>query len=1263
MLFNLAQTFYVDGDAVAKSDNIVLSSINLYFKGVPKATNNKSGINSPGVTVTIAKVLPDGSPDINGLVDRAVSRLEYSSINYSADASALTNFSFSSYPIILQTNQTYAILVKYDGDEDFVLWSARENDIIVGTNQRAAGAFAKNVVGYYELTEVLLPSAPNSSNSASVGYSTGSSSVWKSLKDMDLKFTVFCARFNVSTSGSNAAVNGYSVVYNNVKNHQEFITFDKLNSYAMYGGRYGKHGGLTSILHTIGWDDYSNKGELVYQVTPMLNGTLTVNSSSTTIRSNDTSKIDFTSVYKQNGTDAMYIVLISNNYMDTDTRNFLARPKIKYPTGSNQYDPFRSDTDVRKIVSIVNASAIIVDNNPTFSDSTARMSISPVGVLSLMDSRNHKLPEFDNDYDDTNPLKTKTQNIIHLDNSNANSAVRFVNNAIEYVALNLPQVSYNGIFSISNSSITTPMYGITVGAQASVNSIVAVGEKQTIQSSTDAVNWTTKFSNSSSNASLYSVVNGNSIYVAVGNNSLVLYSNASLSTWYKSVTPQTDGQYGLRGVAYGNGAFVAVGRYKSDKTGAYILVSNSTQISNGSGGWTQKTFTGSTSSGALRSVTYGAPGTFVAVGDNTFAISTDSGATWSPVSQNSTGKGQYFDVTYGNSTYVAVGSSGVQTSTDGVNWVYRSIDAAHVGQYIFSVSYGNGNFVAVGGRGSKRDHYVAVSPDGITWTYRDAPKTLKRYLDRQGSFRQIGYGVINSTFDVFAATSMPRDRRIGDRYNSGYGQFMYATSATVANMAPGANVESSTGTGYSSSDYIEISTANTQYPSYGNTLCYAYANIAVNGSGGITSTTISNTGFGLPGVNTLNNIKYRILNSGGTLSSGTGANLSFFVGSTVRTEHSGLVFSNTTVIDIPASKIVPSIRLTNSIHDKDYNLKMFLNWVRDGVTGRSTLTGSANGITLSQTSNTHLESNSVYLMMSRSNEVLGAGSNSSLVVNAVSNSDFSYPFPIFTDVYNETYIINNDYTNENTRHGNALAKHVSTKINFDQGKMAEDIIVYIDAYKPVGTDIQVFAKVYNSADFDAFDDKDWTRLTYTNAAMSSVYSGQGNYSDVKEYTFGFQPQPNTVFTSVGTVQTTLGNSTITGQGTTFSLDYKPGDLIKIQSPLFSNNYQISVVNSVTSDTSLVLTDGIANTNLQGSGFNIALLGRAPIIQSSGAIISSGYPYQAFNNITNGNVVRYYNSSMVPFDTYDTFQIKMVLLSNSVAVAPMVNNIRAIGISA
>jgi len=106
-----------------------------------------------------------------------------------------------------------------------------------------------------------------------------------------------------------------------------------------------------------------------------------------------------------------------------------------------------------------------------------------------------------------------------------------------------------------------------------------------------------------------------------------------------------------------------------------------------------------------------------------------------------------------------------------------------------------------------------------------------------------------------------------------------------------------------------------------------------------------------------------------------------------------------------------------------------------------------------------------------------------------------------------------------------------------------------------------------------------------------------------------------------------------------------------------------VVNSVTSDTSLVLTDGIANTNLQGSGFNIALLGRAPIIQSSGAIISSGYPYQAFNNITNGNVVRYYNSSMVPFDTYDTFQIKMVLLSNSVAVAPMVNNIRAIGISA
>lgn len=1254
MILSLAQTFYIDKSQVQNADEIIITSIDLFIKSVPPATGNKSGITNPGITVALAPIDAQGNPDATRF-STTLARVEYNNLNVDSTAATKTNFKFSQ-PIVVNTDTTYAFVVGFDGqDPDFKLWSAHEGDYLVGTQTIASGGFAKNVGNYYTYASGQV--SPLQSNSLST---TGqlSSVAWNSIKDTDIKFTVYCGRFNVSSNSiANMTYTSNSVF---VKNRHEYIIFDPLNSYSMVGGRYLKFGGNDSTkLWTAGYDPHHLPGEYVYQVTPLQSGTVSVKANTNVVTS---SGFDFTTIFKGNGSLPQYIVLVSNSYMNTDSRSFYKRPKQKYYTGANYYDPFRSDTDVRKIVS-VNSTALVLDNNPTFTDSAARFSVSPVATMHYIDSRYDRTVDWDSDFDFSNMKKKKQYSIIHLKDSNANTSVRFVNNTIEYIMLNIPKVAYGSQFSYANSAANNPIYAVTFG-----NSIfMAVGEKQTVQTSTDGKTWTKSYSNTSSNASLYGVAYGNSVFVAVGNNNTIMTSSNG-SVWTKRTAPTGDGRYAFRDVVFGanstSGLWVAVGRYNDFKRGSYIATSPDSVT------WTQRYVANSAYSqlsGALRGVAYGNSG-FVAVGDNYFAQSND-GVNWTATNRNAAGyNGQFFDVAYGNGVFVAVGTAGIQTTINGTSWTAASVNANNYGQYLFGVTYApdTGAFIATGARGTKSDFYTLVSLDkGATWALRDQQPKIRKYLDKQAGFRKVAWGNTASSGNVVVAPVLTRDRRYGDSVNDSYGQIVYANSAALT-AVPGANVESSTGTGYSSSDYIEVYCTNSSY-----TTVNAYANVIVSG-GAITNVVISNTGYGFPA--DTSQISYKIYTSGGT-----GANLSFFVGATLRTEHSGIVYSNTVVTNLEAHKIVPVLQFKAPKEVQNYMFKFRSPWFRDtddvikygGMTYNGSNVPDVPDVVIDPRSNTAVESQLTRMIMSRSNELAyGVTSdNTGLVSNSSSNNDFSVLLGNNMSMYPGTYIINNDYTNENTKTGNALARHITTKVNFAQGSSAEDIIVYIDAYRPPGTDIQVFAKIWNQNDSDSFDDKDWTLLSHD--TNQTVYSVLGDLTTVNEYQFGFPNTPNTVFTSIGTVGVTQGSNTITGTGTTFGIDYRPGDLVMVSSPLFSNVYQISVVNTIANDTSLTISDNISVASLGSptGGLNISLLGRITPTTNNAGFSSTitpgsfGYPLQAFNNINNGNVVRYYNSAMAPFDTYNSFQLKIVMLSSNVAIAPFIRDIRAIGVSA
>jgi len=241
------------------------------------------------------------------------------------------------------------------------------------------------------------------------------------------------------------------------------------------------------------------------------------------------------------------------------------------------------------------------------------------------------------------------------------------------------------------------------------------------------------------------------------------------------------------------------------------------------------------------------------------------------------------------------------------------------------------------------------------------------------------------------------------------------------------------------------------------------------------------------------------------------------------------------------------------------------------------------------------------------------------------------------------FAINNDSTNEHTNDGNAITKHISKKLEFD-GQRAEDIRVIINAYRPRQTEIEIYAKILNSDDPASFDDKYWTKLT--NLSSIDDYSSSLNRTDYREYEYGFPFYPPSATTLSGEYTATLDSAVLTttsGTGT----DVSAGDVIKIYSPIFSDNYGVFSVE--TSDAgSITLNEPVSNTSIAQDGLKIDTLTT---------------PYTAFKNIENDDIVRYFGVSGESYDNYDTVAIKIVLLAEDRKLTPKVDDYRVIGVSA
>lgn len=297
---------------------------------------------------------------------------------------------------------------------------------------------------------------------------------------------------------------------------------------------------------------------------------------------------------------------------------------------------------------------------------------------------------------------------------------------------------------------------------------------------------------------------------------------------------------------------------------------------------------------------------------------------------------------------------------------------------------------------------------------------------------------------------------------------------------------------------------------------------------------------------------------------------------------------------------------------------------------------------------TNYFTNNEIIVASRTNEILKMNGRKSMIITATlsSNSTLLTPTLDFigdASLLAKTNIINSSAINEHKNNGAALSKSVSKPVTLSDGNDAEDLTVYLTAYKPIGTNIIVYAKLLNAADGDKFEDKDWSILRQVTDA--TLYSDSTNQNDYKEFEFTLPTNP--VAVPSFDLLTCNNSATIvsTNNDTKWQQRFRSGQLVTLYSDIYGSNFEVNQISSVNSNTNITLSNPVTLANT-----------------TSAIIASMPYPYSAFKNSNNGNIVRYYNSTGSAFDSFRKFAIKIVFTSQATNLVPKVADMRVLALS-
>lgn len=393
-VFNGAQTFFIDPSRVGNAKQIMISSIDLYFKHKPSLTGNYSGVATPSVSVFIVETLY-GVPHItrqSGIFNLdAQARVTYYDIQPSSDATVPTKFRFP-VPVLVDTNKEYAIVWRFDYLDQFQLWTSKQGDILVGTtNSISPGPSGQFIGSYFDFFNMFV-----------VDDSTDLDTYlknWRPIADTDLKFTVYCARY--SHGGTPVTANSsidISLIHDanpvaNISYDSNSTTFDiRFGSY-----EYMSFDQETSIKYSfVG-------GQNIFQNTFSYPGGWENNKTAHTISAVQGNNQITAQTNLPNGAIFQWSNLFPAN---------VSQSQIVFRSG-NLYN-------VRQITQINSNTKLTLSEPLTFTNTAAEFLITPIGQVGSFEKQS--------------PFGLNESYVI-VANSTANSSVRFVNNTIESIAV------------------------------------------------------------------------------------------------------------------------------------------------------------------------------------------------------------------------------------------------------------------------------------------------------------------------------------------------------------------------------------------------------------------------------------------------------------------------------------------------------------------------------------------------------------------------------------------------------------------------------------------------------------------------------------------------------------------------------------------------------------------------------------------------------------------------------------------------------------
>jgi hypothetical protein len=353
-----------------------------------------------------------------------------------------------------------------------------------------------------------------------------------------------------------------------------------------------------------------------------------------------------------------------------------------------------------------------------------------------------------------------------------------------------------------------------------------------------------------------------------------------------------------------------------------------------------------------------------------------------------------------------------------------------------------------------------------------------------------------------------------------------------------------------------------------------------------------------------------------------------------------LVQTNITTTDLSISPYVDRIRTNTTLtHNLIGNISLLNGYSVSIANGTGVFAvgdtvwqsnSTANVTAIVQASNSSLLQ--VINIISSNASVLGSFTANSTSIITDANSSFVANVSSIS-VYSE------DLGNTPTK---GTTRYISKNVNLATGQDADDLLCYVDAYRPPGTNVLVYGKILAGADGDAFNNKSWSIMPETSSP--GLISSLINQNNIVELSYDL-PSSVPLYPNGSIGNTTTQTLVMPLLGSTAGI--YPGNFVYITDPnLTPVGFNVRQIISVPNSTVIIISSNLSFTSAN------AAVGYIPGLQ-----IQSG----AFKYDQNYNIVRYCTLNDSVYDTFINFAIKIVLVSNTSQIVPKISDFRSLAL--